>query len=69
MATIKNLFSGEYIAGGRYRQYEDQIVGNVALQKIFNLKDKGFKFAGMGKGYVEMKNFETGKTHTVYFPA
>ena len=38
MATIKNIFSGEYTAaGGRYREYENQVVSKSALNKIYNL--------------------------------
>ncbi len=68
MPTIKKIFFGEYITGGSYRQYEDQFVDNKALQKILNLKNKGFKFLAMGEGFVEMNNIKTGKTVTVYFP-
>ena len=69
MATIKNIFSGDYTAaGGRYREYENQVVSKSALLKIYNLKDRGYQFVEMGKGFVVMTNNKTRKTVTVYFP-
>ncbi len=68
MSTIKQLFSSVYVTGGRYKEYEDQVVGNKAFHKIIDLKDKGFKLSEIGKGFIVMENTRTGKTVTVYFP-